>query len=296
MSALSRREFLVRTSAAAASVAGLPLLGHWALGEQTAAVSPIRITSGTDVVTLGKTGIKTTVLGIGTGTVGGSQQRALGPNGFARLVHQAYERGIRYIDTADMYKMHAFIAPVLKELPRETMFIQTKTTAKTAEAAKADVERFRQELGLETLDTVLMHCMTRKNWPVDLRPVLDALLEAKQKGRLRAVGVSCHTLEALGDAADCDELGLHLVRINHRGEKMDGPPEQVAAQVEKMYQKGRGVIGMKIYGEGVFKTRPERLESLKYVLSLGTVHAFTIGFVNIQEIDETLELIRQATA
>jgi predicted aldo/keto reductase-like oxidoreductase len=292
MSTISRRQFLATTSWTAGALA---LSGRFAVADQATDVEPMRAKAGTDVVTLGKTDIQTSVLGIGTGTRGGREQRDLGKDGFVRLAREAFDRGVRYIDTADMYKMHQTVGAALKELPRDKVFVQTKTTAKNAEKAKADIDRFRRELGIETLDTLLIHCMTKDEWPTDMRPVVDVLLDAKRKGQVRAIGVSCHTLDALVDAAICPEMDVHLVRINPVGSHMDGAPEKVAAQLEKMYQKHRGVIGMKVFGEGSFKARRERFESLKYVLGLGTVHAFTIGFKDAAQIDETLELIEQAT-
>ena len=293
MSTLTRRQFLARTSLAAGSVA---LAGRFGLAGQATAVAPAKPKSGSDVVTLGKTGIKTSVLGIGTGTRSGQEQRDLGQDGFVRLAREAFDRGIRYIDTADMYRVHPFIRAALKELPRDEIFIQTKTLAKNADKAKADVDRFRRELGIETLDTLLIHCMDKDEWLVDMRPVIDVLLDAKRKGHVRAIGVSCHSFDALADAVDCEHLDVHLVRINPFKNRMDDTPDNVAAQIARMHQKNRGVIGMKIFGEGDFKTREQRLDSLKYVLGLGTVQAFTIGFNHSRQIDETLELIREATA
>lgn len=254
------------------------------------------IRRGTDVVVLGRSGIKTSVLGIGTGTVGGSQQLAMGQEGFTRLVRHAVERGIRYIDTADMYQMHTFVRLALQGVPRDKYFIQTKTMARHPEVAKADIERFRRELRVETLDTVLMHCMTTGTWPQDMRPVMDVLQQAKQRGRVRAVGVSCHGLEPLAASVDCDWIDVQLARINPFGEKMDGKPEEVAPLLKKMHAKGRGMLGMKIYGENGLGSRQRRLESLRYVLRLGCVDAFTIGFRSIAELDETLELIEEALA
>ena len=129
-----------------------------------------------------------------------------------------------------------------------------------------------------------------------MRPVMDVLQEAKRKGRIRAIGVSCHGWDPLVSAADAEGIDIHLVRINPFGAVMDGPVEDVAAQVKKMHQKGRGVIGMKIFGENGFGSREKRLQSLKYVLGLGAVDAFTIGFTSPEQIDETLQLIEQALA
>lgn len=289
MEKVNRRGFLAELGMALGAATLGPRLGQ-AAGDKPA------IRRGTDVVVLGRSGIKTSVLGIGTGTVGGSQQLAMGQEGFTRLVRHAVERGIRYIDTADMYQMHTFVRLALQGVPRDKYFIQTKTMARHPEVAKADIERFRRELRVETLDTVLMHCMTTGTWPQDMRPVMDVLQQAKQRGRVRAVGVSCHGLEPLAASVDCDWIDVQLARINPFGEKMDGKPEEVAPLLQKMHAKGRGMLGMKIYGENGLGSRQRRLESLRYVLRLGCIDAFTIGFRSIAELDETLELIEEALA
>ncbi|HPM82608.1 MAG TPA: aldo/keto reductase [Candidatus Anammoximicrobium sp.] len=289
MATISRRQFVLGTAAAgAAAFAGR--LGRAA--EET----PRTKKRGSDVVTLGKSGIQTTILGIGTGTVGGSQQRALGEAGFTKLVRHALDCGLRYVDTADNYRMHYLVSVALKGVSSDKYFIQTKTTAKHPEVAKADIERFRRELGVQTLDTLLMHCMTKGGWDTDMRPVMDVLYEAKEKGRVRAVGVSCHGYPPLVTSSECDWIDVHLVRINPFGDKMDETPEKVAAEIKKMHDRGHGVLGMKIFGETGFDSAEKRLQSLKYVLGLGTVDAFTIGFVSTEQIDETLAMIEQATA
>jgi len=292
MSRISRRDFLAGLSAAGAAAAW----GGFAVAAEKENGPPAGPRRGTDLVTLGRSGLKTTLLGIGTGTVGGSKQRALGTDSFTRLVRHALERGIRYIDTADMYQMHVFVQIALTGVPREKYFIQTKTQAKTPELAKADVERFRRELGIETIDSLLMHCMTTGSWPTDMRPVMDVLDEAKRKGRVRAVGISSHGFAALAASAESDWPDIQLARINPFGIMMDDEPDKVAGELKKMHAKGRGILGMKIYGETGFDSREKRLQSLKYVLGLGCVDAFPIGFQSTRELDETLELIELAHA
>lgn len=289
MSALSRRQFLAG-AAAAAGAAALRGRPGWA------AESSSRPKSGTDLVTLGRSRIQPTLLGVGTGTHGGREQLALGQTGFTNLVRHALDRGIRYIDTADAYSTHLFVRFALEGVPRENYFIQTKTRAHHPEVAKADIDRFRRELRVDYIDSLLMHCMTRRGWPADMRPVMDVLQEAKQRERVRAVGMSCHGFEPLASSVDCDWVDVHLVRINPFGAKMDGQPEAVAAEIKKMHEKGHGVLGMKVYGEDGLGSRSRRLESLKYVLGLGCVDAFTIGFTSPKQIDETLDLIEQALA
>ncbi len=294
MSALSRREFLAGLTAAAGAATIAPSVSR----AGTVAESHARIKKGTDLVELGRSGLKTTLLGIGTGTNSGREQRALGFEGFTKLVRHALERGIRYFDTADSYKTHPFLKTALEGVPRDRYFIQTKSWAKDAGKMQSDVERLRKELNTDYVDTLLMHCMTKGSWPVDMRPVIDVLRRTKEKGQIRAIGVSCHGWDPLAASVDVEGIDVQLVRINPFGKeaKMDASPEEVAPLLKKMHDQGRGIIGMKIYGENGLGSKQRRLESLKYVLKLGTVDCFTIGFGSTQQLDETLELIEQALA
>jgi predicted aldo/keto reductase-like oxidoreductase len=288
MSEVSRRDFLAGMTAAA----GVATLGaRFALGAE-----PTKIKKGSDLAKLGRTDLQPTVLGMGTGTVSGTQQRALGFDGFTKLMRYGLDRGLRYIDTADAYKTHPFVRRALEGVPRDKYFIQTKTFARDPKRVQADIERFLKELNTDYVDTLLMHCMTRKGWPADMRPVMDVLDEAKKKGQVRAVGFSCHEWDPLASGVDTDWPDVQLVRINPFDDKMDGKHEEVAPLIKKAHEKGRGIIGMKIYGETGFGSREKRLESLKYVFKLGCVDCFTIGFRSIQQLDETLKLIEEAQA
>lgn len=289
MSGLSRRGFLAGTAAAGAAA----FTGRFGLAAEAAKA---KVTCGTDVVTLGRSKVKTSVLGIGTGTRGGSEQRAMGEAAFTKMVRHALRSGVSYIDTADTYRTHYLVNKALKGISGDKVFIQTKTRSTHPEVAKADIERFRRELGRPQLDTVLMHCMRKGGWDTDMRPVMDVLYEAKEKGRVRSVGVSCHGYPPLVTSSDCDWIDVHLVRINPFGVKMDDKPDKVAAEIKKMHEQGHGVLGMKVYGENGYDSAERRLQSLKYVLDLGTVDAFTIGFSSTKQIEETLELIRKARA
>lgn len=294
MSEPSRRDFLTQSAAAA----GVLAAGNNIL---SAADRPQKIlTGGADRVPLGKTGITTSLLGMGTGSVGNkhsSNQVKLGEAGFKKLVRYAYDKGITYFDAADQYGSHLYLREALRGLPRDRLFIQTKTHATTPEMARADIERFREELGVDCLDTLLMHCMQKGSWPIDRRPVMDTLAEAKAKGRIRAVGVSCHGMAPLKAAVDCDWIDVDLARINPvggRAGRMDGTPDQVSACLKAMHAKGKGIIGMKILAEGTLKTPEKQIESLRYVLGLGCLSCFVIGFESEQQIDQIMQRIETA--
>jgi predicted aldo/keto reductase-like oxidoreductase len=287
---VSRRDFLGQSAAA---------VGSLALGGQlaTAAHAARKLKSGADRVVLGRTGIKTSLIGMGTGSHGtrhSSNQLKLGHSNFVKLVRYAFDKGITYFDTADQYGSHIYLRDALKGLPRDRLFIQTKTRATTADMAKADIERFREELNVDYLDTLLMHCMTKASWPTDFRPVMDVLSAAKAKGKIRAVGVSCHGMDPLRAAVNCDWVEVDLARINPVGGSkgvMDGTPEQVSTCLKAMHEQGKGILGMKILAEGRLKTEEQQLHSLRYVLGLGCVDAMVIGFESPGQIDQIMQRV-----
>ncbi len=286
---LSRRQFLGQSAAA---------LGAAVIASVPARAAGRSITGAGSLVTLGKSGVKTSLLGIGTGSHGvgrSSNQVKLGQDRFNKLLGHAFERGITYIDTADQYGSHIFVREAIKaaKMPREKLFIQTKTRALNAEVAKADLERFREELGTDHVDSLLMHCMTKQSWATDMRPVMDVLDNAKAKGWVKAVGVSCHGLAPLQTAAVTDWIDVDLARINPVGVKavMDAGPDVVAPLLKQMHDKGKGILGMKVLGEGRFKTAEQQRASLKFVMELGCVDAFVIGFESPKQIDEICALI-----
>ncbi len=149
-------------------------------------------------------------------------------------------------------------------------------------------------LGVDYLDTVLMHCMTSKGWPKEKQAVMDGLSEAKSKGKVKAVGVSCHGMDPLRSAVDCDWVEIDLARINPVGGNaghMDGSPKDVTACLQSMHDKGKGILGMKILAEGAIKAPEKQIESLKFVLGLSCVDAFVIGFESTEQIDQILGYI-----
>jgi aryl-alcohol dehydrogenase-like predicted oxidoreductase len=292
MEVISRRDFLAHSTAAIGAATSIGL---------GVAKPATLLRSAADKVSLGKTGITTSLLGLGTGTVGvrrSSNQVRLGQAEFTRLVRHAVDRGITYFDTADQYGSHIFLREALRGVPRDQLFIQTKTRATTASQAEADVERFREELGVDYIDSLLMHCMTRESFPTDFRPVMDVLSKAKDKGYVRAIGVSCHGMEPLRASVECNWIEVQLARINPVGveARMDGAPDQVVPCLKKMHEKGRGVLGMKILGEGTFKSVEQRIASLRFVLGLGCVDAFVIGFERPGQVDQVMDQIASVLA
>lgn len=260
-----------------------------------------------DQVTLGKTGLKLSRLGIGTGSNGGKIHRGLGADKFNRLIRYAYDRGITYIDTADSYKTHQMVADAIKPLPREKLFIQTKMMG-VPERPLEVIDRYRRELNVDYIDSLLIHCVVNKNWDQKRKRLLDAFEEAKQKKFIRAHGVSCHSIPATALAAQLDWVDVNLVRINPQGVNIDTPTERwnaesnesnVAAVMEqfKIMRKNRhGIIGMKLIGNGDFVRPEDREKSIRFAIQSDLLDAVVIGFKSTAEIDEAIQRIDSALA
>jgi predicted aldo/keto reductase-like oxidoreductase len=296
---ITRREFIKGTAA----LAGTVLLSSCSTGPLAKKQTPTAV----DQVTLGKTGLKLSRLGIGAGSEGGSVQRGLGADGFDRLIHYAYDQGITYIDTAESYNTHTMVREAIKGLPREKLFIQSKMSG-VPEKPLEVLDRFRKELGVDYIDSLLTHCGVTANWDDERRRVLDALDEAKDKKIILAHGISCHSLPALTRAAELDWVDVNLVRINPQGAHMDTPAETwdaksdnshlpgVLKQIKVMRQNNHGVIGMKIIGNGDFTSPEDREKSIRFTMQSGLTDAVVIGFKSPAEIDEAIKRINSALA
>ena len=285
---MRRREFLARSAVALGA-------GWLSATNLLAAVATERLStkfSASDTVTLGNTGIKTSRLAMGTGTVGSghqSHQTALGIKGLSDLLLNGYDHGLRFFDAADSYGSHPHVAAALKHLERDKVTVLTKTWARDPASARSDLDRFRRELGTDYLDICLMHCLTEPDWTERFKGVMDVLSEAKEKGIIRAHGCSCHSVEALRTAAKSPWVEVDLARVNPAGAYMDADPETVVSILRDMKARGKAVVGMKILGQGELRHRQD--EAIKYALSLELLDAFTIGAESKAEQEDLIRRI-----
>ncbi len=285
---MKRRDFIVHAARGlGAAWIGSHSLPAWA----SVPTSSSQKYKASDTVVLGQTGIKTSRLAMGTGTIGfahHSNQTALGIKGLSELLLNGYDQGLRFFDAADAYGSHPHVAEALKHLPRDKVTVLTKSWSRDPKSMSADLDRFRRELGTDYLDICLMHCLTEGDWTDRYKGVMDVLSEAKHKGIIRAHGCSCHSIEALRAAAKSAWVEVDLVRINPIGSHMDADPKTVVDVLRQMRTSGKAIVGMKILGQGDLRTRQN--EALKYALSLGVLDAFTIG---AESKAEQLDLIRR---
>ncbi|BDC52309.1 hypothetical protein F183_A46240 [Bryobacterales bacterium F-183] len=285
---MNRRHFL-RSGASAAGLVSLTNFPYHLYAQ------PVRKTA-QDRIKLGPRGVEVSRLMMGSGTsgTGGSsnQTRKLGVNGLAELFRAAYDQGVTVIDSADQYGTHPHAALALKGLPREKVTVLTKSGAKTAADMKADIDRFRRELKTDYIDIFLLHKMEAANWPELMKPAMEVVSEAREKGIIRTHGTSCHTLVALQAAAKSPWVEVDLARINPAQVAMDADPATVLQVLAEMKAAGKGVIGMKILGAGRLRSKPD--EALQFALAQQSVDCFTIGSESRAEFEDLLRKIPAA--
>ncbi|MDE3179369.1 MAG: aldo/keto reductase [Acidobacteriota bacterium] len=290
----SRRNFL-KTGLAAAALAGAGSLPLKAAPE-----------TATGWVTLGKSGVKVTRLAFGTGTFGGRVQRELGQDQFTKLVRYAYDRGIRFFETAESYRdMHRMLGVALKGIPRDSYQLMSKITTSGDVDPLQKIDELRKLADTDYFDIMLLHWQHVSTWPTDSLRWQDGISEAQARRWVTAHGASVHGLPALRRFPGDKWLQVAMIRMNHKGVKMDaedyatgglGNVGEVTGFVKEVHSERMGVISMKLAGEGQFTARADRQAAMKYAFRKAGVDCVTVGYKNTGEIDEAIENLNQALA
>ena len=294
MAHYSRREFL-KTGLAAGALASAGGLSLKAQPE-----------TATDWVTLGKTNVKVTRLAFGTGSMSGQVQRELGQEQFTRLVRYAHERGVRFFETAESYGgMHEMLGIALQGVPRDSYRLMTKVTTHDGVDPQAKIDQLRKMAKTEYFDIVLLHWQHTPTWPTDSLRWQDGISEAQVKQAVLSHGASVHGLPALRQVPDTKWLQVAMIRMNHKGVRMDGEDydtsglgnvSEVVTHVKQVRKEGVGVISMKLVGEGQFTQRADRQAAMKFAFRHAGVNSVTVGYKNTAEIDEAIDNLNLALA
>ena len=295
MAHYSRRDFL-KTGLAVGALAGTANLPLKAATNGTA----------TDWVTLGKSGVKVTRLAFGTGTFSGRTQRELGQEEFTKLVRYSYDRGIRFFETAESYgEMHKMLGIALKGVPRDSYRLMSKVTTREGVDPQDKIDELRKLANTDYFDILLLHYQHVATWPTDTVRWQDGIFEAKHKKAVVAQGASVHGLPALRRMPGNQWLEVAMIRMNHKGTKMDaeefntngpGNVSEVTTHVKQVRKDGMGVISMKLIGEGAFTNREDRQAAMKYAFRNAGVDCVTVGYKNTAEVDEAIENLNLALA
>ena len=259
----------------------------------------------TDYVTLGKSGVKVTRLAFGTGSFSGAVQRQLGQDGFTRLVRYAYDRGIRFYETAESYgDMHRMLGIALEGLPRESYQIMSKVTTRDGVDPQAKFDELRRLAKTEYFDVMLLHWQHEGDWPEESRRWADGIAEAQHRKIVVGRGASVHGLPALRAMPGDDWLQVAMIRVNHKGVRMDaedyatdglGNVDEVVQHVKQVKREGMGVVSMKLVGEGVFN-HEDRQKAMRFAFRNAGVDCVTVGYKSPAEVDEAIQNINIALA
>ena len=259
----------------------------------------------TDWVTLGKSGVKATRLAFGTGSFSGQVQRDLGQDGFTRLVRYAYDQGIRFFETAESYsEMHRMLGVALKGIPRDSYRLMSKVTTRQGVDPQEKFDELRKLANTEYFDIMLLHWQHTATWPADTTRWQDGILEAESKKTVVSHGASVHGLPALRRVPGNKWLDIAMIRMNHKGIRMDGEDyntegrgnvSEVVSHVKEVRKEGMGVISMKLAGEGMFN-REDRKAAMRFAFRNAGVDWVTVGYKNTAEIDEAIENLNLALA
>src|ERR1700723_1776973 len=294
MAHYSRRAF-IKTGLAAGAFAGAGSLSLKA-ERQTA----------TDWVTLGKSGVKVTRLAFGTGSYSGQIQRDLGQEQFTRLVRHAHERGVRFFETAESYSgMHEMLGVALQGVPRDSYRLMTKVTTHDGVDPQQKIDQLRRLAKTDYFDIVLLHWQHTTTWPTDSLRWQDGISEAQSKQAGLSHGASVHGLPALRKVPDTKWLQVAMIRMNHKGVRMDaedydtsglGNVSEVVTHVKQARNDGMGVISMKLVGGGRFTNREDRKAAMKFAFRNAGVDCVPVGYKNTSEIDEAIDNLNLALA
>jgi aryl-alcohol dehydrogenase-like predicted oxidoreductase len=259
----------------------------------------------TDFVTLGRSGVKVTRLAFGTGSLSGKVQRDLGQEGFTRLVRHAYDRGIRFFETAESYgEMHKMLGVALKGIPRDSYQLMSKVTTQNGVSPQQKVDELRTLANTDYFDILLLHWQHTATWPADTGRWQDGILEAESRKAVVSHGASVHGLPALRQVPGNRWLKVAMIRVNHTGKSMDaeafdtqepGNVPEVVEHVKKVRSEGMGVISMKLAGEGTFD-REDRKKAMRFAFRQAGVDCVTVGYKSTNEIDEAIENLNAALA
>jgi len=260
----------------------------------------------TDWVTLGKSKVKVTRLAFGTGSFSGRVQRELGQEQFTRLVRHAYDRGIRFFETAESYgEMHKMLGIALKGIPRDTYRLMTKLTTREGTNPQEKIDELRRLAQTDCFDIALLHYQHFATWPKDSMRWQDGISEARVKQAIVGQGASVHGLPALRQMPGNKWLEVAMIRVNHNGTKMDaevyntndpGNVPEVVSHVKQVRGEGMGVISMKLVGEGAFTNREDRKRAMRFAFQNAGVDCVTVGYKSTAEIDEAIENLNLALA
>ncbi|NLJ67171.1 MAG: 4Fe-4S binding protein [Clostridiales bacterium] len=235
---------------------------------------------------LGKTGIKVSKLCFGSLTLGPLQKNLSVEEG-AAVIRRAAEMGVNFIDTADLYGTYPYIREILKDFP--DMVVSSKSYAYDIKTAEETLNRALAGISRDYIDCFLLH---EQEGPLTLKghwEAIEYLSRCKNKGLVRAIGISTHHVAGVRAAAEIPEIDIIHPIINYRGVGIvDGDLEDMEQAISLAWSKGKGIYAMKALGGG--HLIPDLQKAFDYILNFPYLHSVAVGMQMTEEVEINVDI------
>ena len=241
--------------------------------------------------TLGNTGINVSKICFGSLTMGPLQRNLSAFEG-ASLIEYAFEQGVNFIDTAELYETYAHIGEALKRIPRERIVIASKSYAYSEETAKASLEKALRELNTDYLDVFMLHEQMSEHTIRGHYEAIEYFLKMRQEGKIKALGISTHYVAGVKAAIKYPEIEIvhPITNMNGLGIQ-DGSREDMEIALRQFKAKGGGILGMKPLGGGNLLNNVDAC--FDYILAQDYIDAIAFGMQSFAEIDYNIKRVNQ---
>lgn len=236
---------------------------------------------------LGKTGIRVSRLCFGALTIGPLQANLPLRQG-AGIIRKALEAGVNFIDTAELYRTYPYIKKAIKGIKNEVV-IASKSYAYTYQAMKQSVEYALKQLARDYIDIFMLHETESILTIRGHREAVEYLLEAKEKGILRAIGISTHNVEGVTGGAAVPEIDVIHPLINIAGIGIKGgTAEDMLLAIKDAAGRGKGLYAMKALGGGNLLDRTKA--AFDYIMSISDLASVAVGMSSNEEVEYNTRL------
>lgn len=240
-------------------------------------------------IELGNTGIIVSKICFGSLTMTPFQANLSVENG-AYLIKYAYDKGINFLDTAEIYDNYSYIREGIKGISREKYVLSTKSYAYTKELAQMSLEKALKEIGTDYIDIFLLHEQESEYTVKGHYEAIEYFLKAKDQGKIRAIGISTHRVAGAKALLKYKELDIIHPLVNMAGIGIhDGTVNDMLNVLEQLYNMGKGIYSMKALGGGHLIDRSK--EAINFVKNIPFIDSIAIGMQSCDEIDANIQLI-----
>lgn len=233
-------------------------------------------------ITLGNTGIEVTEICFGCLPFG-PLQKNLDPKESAEVLSYGLDLGINFLDTAQMYKTYEPIKIALSNR-KDRPVIATKSTATTYEDMEFAIKEALVGMGIDYIDIFHLHSARSGPELFEVKKgALECLKEYKNRGIIKAIGISTHNVKLVQKAAKSEDIDVIFPLINKAGRGiLDGTLKEMEAAINLCKNNGKGIYIMKALGGGTLID--EYSSSMEYVRGLSDNFSIAIGMISKEEV------------